>query len=1267
MLTGTWNAMKRHKWKFLAGGSAAAGLAYLGRQVYVQYKQLSAMLEDTEDLDRLLAALLGLNPEELPADGSLDTNREQDEEREENEKRDTSAPVFSFSALSASLSSPFSSFLERLGFLPFRGSRTVPRASASAEWKMIAHFLRTQVLADRSTWELREEIRGIVNVAFDISHYTALLRDPVSARTLSPVAKRRCFFHMSVEVYARTLMAIYLLVLLAVLHRVQVNIVARQTFYGVYTPGFTRKRVEETPGEKRGELRDSTQPGAERTEDRTYAPSPDDPKDPGTPSAFASLVGGEDERRAEQDASGEESISLEEVKAANYLFLTTTRYLLSSQAALDLIAVEIHRATRQVLRDAQPEGILSSKDLLHLLLLILVTAHTRILKRAENGALPRKRHKALSRSTAADDTEPDEEEEEADIEGEEVKEEEEEETEGEEDESESEEEQGRRPVSRGIGLAALLLPEGAHPFEVFPEDEAARKTCRDLCEADTCASHKRSSGEVRVEPRSSSNTVQGAPASLADLKNPAISSLVEAQLAEARDLLEAPACAEATLDGLTASLWLAVQCLQGCLLQAGRAVPASPSPSLLSPSRASISLSSVVEVVSQNRSQSRQDERENASPARFEGNREERSRVDVRASAERTEWVDSNRVSVTDEDLWFPRFCLFPFARTFGRMCQLADFVLGTPGSREGDEAVERPTGGAKRQGASGAPEAAARRGECANRRPGTGDFESPAEESDSDVLAFFARLPAIEEFSSFAFFPTATEDELDALRALAVAAREKAETEETRRRFLLPLGRLSERGSPAFRHMLQMQREAQKQVLLAALREEQALVTRRKQREEVERKETVTCKAEKEEETKTKPEAGVVHDTQEPAPIAEPRFSSWSERDTSDAGTRENEGKLLREALTSRAHNKTFSAGRKEGEREVEGTKERGLDSRGESCLTVAFSRLAQNPSSTPGSLQEVSREARAGDVRPAAPSEPSGPAASTAALDGGCLSRIHASEGACEGTGDDGGFAGKDRKGEQGSGKQLFSFFRSLERQTTDSAGDGALRHREGESERSEGCAEPQRQSPSVEREARVESVAPGSPPTVPNAERGGSGDGLTLEEEGFLDCQCAASDLSLDVHLIDSRLSSRGPLDSWSGAEVSLSSFVDRRTEKRGSDRDEGDKKVESERGETDPGRGTKKRGACAETRRPGKSAEDSVSGAAFGAHAHEEKAGETGETREGKDERKGSSAPGSPAGGGEPGAESDDQIQAESEDARGKNGPEPAEKTENLEKS
>ncbi|KFG57762.1 peroxin-3 [Toxoplasma gondii RUB] len=1242
MFTGTWNAVRRHKWAFLTGGSAAAGLVYLGRQVYVQYKQLSAMLEDTDDLDRLLASLLGLNPEELPPPhGSRhrtperEDNREDGEIRQPGEKgeqevekraegaegasRDAETPAVSFSAWAASLTSPLSSFFEKLGVsFSRRENRATPRASASAEWQVVLHFLRTQRLADRSVWELREEIRGVVDVAFDISHYTALLRDPASSRTLSPVAKRRCFFHMGVEIYARTLMAIYLLVLLVVLHRVQVNIVARQTFYGVYTPGFALSREGRGSGDSGGARAASASCRQRRRPsgscDARNAGVGDSAAASGASPRRREENEGEGERGADEAGEGDErddrdeaekldqedeedgrdTITLEELNAANYLFLTTTRSLLSSQTALDLIAVEIHRASRQVLRDVQPEGVLSSKDLLHLLLLILVTAHTRILRRAETGDLPQKRRRpSRHRSLDSESDEEDEEEEEEEEEGEE-----EEDRDGAEEKRERE--RGRSSVLRCRGLAALLLPESQDLFDASLEEaRVSQVSVAGERRQGACSPTQRIQSSPSPSPQAGSDE---APC-VSDLRrSPIVSALVEAQLAEARDLLEAPACAEATADAVTAALWLAVQCLQGCLLQAGLAVAASPSSALdAGVSRNSFSLSSSVssslEKVSR-LSQLSQDAA--ASPVCVEV-REEKARVEVTTSSKReqnslypdllnlsgregTRGDSRLRLPATSDSCWAPTVCRFAFARTFGRICQLADFVLGSPQTtRVDDEAWKRVSEERTRPRLDGeektpdgrfAASAKAWRGETkAVRKEGQSVSETErveetekveeterVEETESDVLAFVARLPAIEEFSSFAFFPTATEDELDAVRALLAAAREK-ETVETRR-FLLPVGRLSERRGPAFRHMAQMQREVQKQLLLASLREEQDLRTRRKQREDARKRER-----RRRAEAKGRKETCEVCETPE---TPEPHTDGESLHAGSEKKRKEGEALSCRLPGRDAVHS---SPEKKEGvEKEEEGT---GRLSFGEDRISAAVS---DSPLKAPpacrrlnkatGKVQEGS-ERRQGCFAP---------------VERHAASRVSPEVGRVprgierEATGGCGEKAKEGEKGKEASSRSLLS----SEVQVLDDASAGAL-----DGKRDDLCApETPGLPPSFLVRERTEPAAGLSPSATDGEKNGEKGDALTPDEEGFLDCQRVESELSLDVHLIESRLSSRGPLDSWTGAEVSLaSSFADRRPHKREAersgkeDRKDGDEKAKGDQGSPDE-RGAKNLGACGE---------------------------------------------------------------------------------------
>ncbi|PFH33916.1 hypothetical protein BESB_070680 [Besnoitia besnoiti] len=1033
---------------------------------------------------------------------------------------------------------------------------------------------------------------------------------------LSPAAKRRCFFEMSVEVYARTLMAIYLLVLVAVLHRVHVNIIGRQTFYGVYTPGFNLKLTPDahepsasTPSAHPDGLRDAAGDRSRSGDSTQVLRSPLRTAAAAAAAATAAAAQPEGGGRGcglgadnasscapvERAAQGREvHVSLAELNAANYLFLTTTRVLLASQETLVMIADEFHRTALEVLRDAQPEGLLSSRDLLQLLLLILVTAHARVLQRAERaGDLRRGRL-----STAAAAREPLR----ADERGADR-------NHGEAENAWSGEPGCSELLPRGRGLAALLLPEGTGVLFASPEkdendasrsdaEEATRESHALEPEATATAQRARetprrpeevpllySSASHRA-PDSSKDTrdsqagvtararrsaspqlpaaasrpeaagcLHALPEAEAWLRRPAVSALVEAQLAEARDLLEAPACAEATVDGLTAGLWLAVQCLQGCLLQTGLALPAHLPPavddsaSCASAASDGSSAFSGTSCATTACGAAASAARESSSSARGARPSSSSFAATGAASASPTPQATQTGEDQGREDaLWFPNFCVFPFARSFGRACQLADFVLGEP-------AEASPAAADSAQDAKKRDETAERaeRAKMAEREEG-GEATSAAalgfeDEVDSDILALLARLPSVAEFSSFAFFPTASEDELDAIHALVVAAQEKREVERERRRFLRPVSSLHDRRSPAFTHLLQLQRDAQRHVLLAAMRANRA----RDAQDAAQTQQAHRAKAAAE--GGVEPAGGVAgfqgkheddlraegeEDGQAAGGVSAGARSS-SQRDPRQV----NEEEATRRAGGGGKHGETGlplggAAGRESHDEEESESLRRHtrplapVEHHPEHTARCAeVKSMRQEIETFEFCLESTRADARQtlegetfadGEGAREAAGVVSGPPASTDA-EAACRERVvmmlHTAT---------------QRAGERSARKQIIAHASFSEARESGAAAEVAA---------------------TLGTRAAASALA-----SRPSEESRRASNAAASEDESFLDCQRAASDLSLDMHLIDSRRSSVC-LETWTGAERSLtSSFWEREGPERGAQQQPGDTRGERE---------------------------------------------------------------------------------------------------------
>ncbi|PHJ19871.1 peroxin-3 [Cystoisospora suis] len=465
----TWNVVKRHRWKLLVGGgaaAAAAGVAYLGNLVYVHYKYLSEIVNDTDELDRLLAELLGVNPEDIKeavqkeeeeekrkhgvlveeADLSKKgkNGKEKREEREGGGGEEEEASHDHGGSLTSRVTSFFSSFFgnERKEEKDKKGSSKtrnmigsqeegdrgeiddiLKRISQSIEWKRTLQFLKVQEVCDKTIWSVRTPLHHVICDSFFVDQYTAILRDPASVRKLSPARKRRCFFEMSIEVFARTLTSLYLFILLAVIHRIEVNlIVGHQLREEDESHGRRQKGCPSCEGEEEEEeerrrrtrrssrdenkdnekISESTRRDSFKNEVHHSTRSPSSPSSssiycrearwkasPGSSDQETSSLlrhGGSSPRVADLSPSSSFSSCKEIGEKANYLFLTSCRYLLRSANSLVTVVDTFLEVTEDYLSAIQPEEVVSSHQLFHLLLEVIFKAHALILHRAERRA-----------------------------------------------------------------------------------------------------------------------------------------------------------------------------------------------------------------------------------------------------------------------------------------------------------------------------------------------------------------------------------------------------------------------------------------------------------------------------------------------------------------------------------------------------------------------------------------------------------------------------------------------------------------------------------------------------------------------------------------------------------------------------------------------------------------------------------------------------------------------------------------------------------------
>nr|AND95587.1 Peroxisome biogenesis factor 3 [Chromera velia] len=98
----------------------------------------------------------------------------------------------------------------------------------SREWKMNLHFQRNQHVADDTVKKGLVRVRANLFKLFCIDQVTVKLRE--QSNRLSPEEKAALFDQIKIECVSRTLASVYVLHLLLLLHRLEINIIGRQMF-----------------------------------------------------------------------------------------------------------------------------------------------------------------------------------------------------------------------------------------------------------------------------------------------------------------------------------------------------------------------------------------------------------------------------------------------------------------------------------------------------------------------------------------------------------------------------------------------------------------------------------------------------------------------------------------------------------------------------------------------------------------------------------------------------------------------------------------------------------------------------------------------------------------------------------------------------------------------------------------------------------------------------------------------------------------------------
>lgn len=180
MLSRAWNYAKRHPWKVVLGGAAAAAAAVVGgtlaARIWNEHKRLAALLDGEGDIDEVVLEQLGLSKDALAL------------------------------------------------------LRVQQRHVSESEWRAAIHFVRNQVVADRTVQLMQQQLLQEVEQHFAVETHTRALRDPAVSCGLTPQQKQQRFLEMAVHVVGRTCCCCFLLQMLLLLHRVQVNLLAADLF-----------------------------------------------------------------------------------------------------------------------------------------------------------------------------------------------------------------------------------------------------------------------------------------------------------------------------------------------------------------------------------------------------------------------------------------------------------------------------------------------------------------------------------------------------------------------------------------------------------------------------------------------------------------------------------------------------------------------------------------------------------------------------------------------------------------------------------------------------------------------------------------------------------------------------------------------------------------------------------------------------------------------------------------------------------------------------
>eukprot|EP00386_Alphamonas_edax_P011799 GDKI01037133.1.p1 GENE.GDKI01037133.1~~GDKI01037133.1.p1 ORF type:complete len:379 (+),score=80.64 GDKI01037133.1:47-1183(+) len=112
----------------------------------------------------------------------------------------------------------------------------------SQEWKMNLHFQRNQKVADVTVKKTLQRAKAALFKLYEIDEITNILRD--QSTTLTPEQKGQHFNRIKVQCISRAVAASYVVHILLLLHRIEINLIGRQMFTDQQADSASKRHEE---------------------------------------------------------------------------------------------------------------------------------------------------------------------------------------------------------------------------------------------------------------------------------------------------------------------------------------------------------------------------------------------------------------------------------------------------------------------------------------------------------------------------------------------------------------------------------------------------------------------------------------------------------------------------------------------------------------------------------------------------------------------------------------------------------------------------------------------------------------------------------------------------------------------------------------------------------------------------------------------------------------------------------------------------------------